>query len=164
MLCMFPFWLFWVSHGGTDDTFPCILFMPFFFLLLQNSHNVFSSTFLMLAAQQAAIWQENSLSTLDLPLCFPCLLFQSRISSASLIPSQSNPSTFDPWVTNFFFEFSFFLNWPLSKRDWPYCFMFQIHQLSTPCNPQLLSDPLSEKKKKVNFEKEGSYFLVTTLC
>lgn len=29
VLCMFPFWLFWASHGGTDDTFPCILFMPF---------------------------------------------------------------------------------------------------------------------------------------
>lgn len=55
---------------------------------------------------------------------------------------------------NFFFEFSFFLNWPPSKRDWylqwawPYCFMFQIHQLSTPCNPQLPSDLLPEKKKR----------------
>lgn len=26
---MFPFWLFWASHGGADDTFPCILFMLF---------------------------------------------------------------------------------------------------------------------------------------
>lgn len=96
-----------------------VSYLCLFFLLLQNSHNVFSSTFLM----PAAAWQENSLFTLDLPLCSPCLIFRSRISSASLIPSQSNPLTLNPWVTeidfsfiffffncNFLFEFSFSLN------------------------------------------------------
>lgn len=64
---------------------------------------------------------------------------------------------------NFFFEFSFFLYWPSSKRDrylqwaWPYRFMFQILQLPTPCNPQLPSDPLSGEKKSKFWERRKPF-------
>lgn len=179
VLCMFPFWLFWASHGGADDTFPCILFMPFLSVapefpqcIQQYFPDASSAVSSNLAGKFS--FYPGPTTVLSLP-DIPGENFFSITDSLSEQPIYA--WSWGYWISwfffsfffnyNFFFEFSFSLNWLPPKRDWyfqwawPYWFKFQINQLPTPCNSQLPSDPLSGKE--VGFEKGGSHFLVTTL-